>query len=180
MEALVSQSWEKAKNGSQKHFLDFGFRTPAVLVGIGAPIHIFLPDVARALNTKSVIPENAGVANALGAVLGNITATCEIVVKPQYSIDGIGGYLVFGKSRNSHVFDKDEAIEIGRNEAETAAREEAARRGASGNVAVSSRVIMRAAEASDKSEVLLEIRVIATAVGRIALELPHPAAISSF
>ena len=170
LETLISDSWEIAKNGNgaTKDFLRFGFQTPAVLVGIGAPIHIFLPDVARALGTKYVIPENAGVANALGAILGNITATCEVVIKPQYSLQGINGYIVFGNTRNSHVIRKEESIEIAIREAEAAAREEAARRGASGDIAVSSRVVMNAAQASDRTEVLLGIKVVATAVGRIS------------
>ena len=97
LETLIAASWHMAKNGGGLISSDLVF-DPAVLVGIGAPTHIFLPDVATALATKCVIPENAGVANALGAVLGHITATCEIVIKPQYSIEGIQGYIVFGKS----------------------------------------------------------------------------------
>jgi len=119
LESLISESWEMAKDGGKHDFLSLGFRTPAVFVGLGAPIHIFLPDVARALGTRCVIPENAGVANALGAILGNISATCEIVIKPKYSIEGIEGYIVFGKSRNSYAKDKNEAVEIGLREAIT-------------------------------------------------------------
>jgi N-methylhydantoinase A/oxoprolinase/acetone carboxylase beta subunit len=169
LETLVADSWETAKSGTQQGFLRFDFHTRAVLVGIGAPIHIFLPDVARALGTKCVIPEHAGVANALGAILGNITATSEVAIKPQYSIEGIKGYIVFGKAHNSHVSDRNQAIEIGLREAEEAAKDEALRRGASGDIACTSQVITNAAETSNKSEVLLGIKVIATAVGRITL-----------
>ena len=141
----------------------------AVLVGIGAPIHIFLPDVAKALGTRCVIPENAGVANALGAVLGNINATCEIVIKPQYSLEGIQGYVVFGKSGNSYVLDKEEAIRIGVNEAEAEAESEARRRGASGDITLTSRVLTHAAEASDKTQVLFGITAVAMAIGGVGL-----------
>ena len=168
LEKLVSESWEMAKRG-ENHFLHFGFRTPAVLVGIGAPIHIFLPDVARALGTKCVIPENAGVANALGAILGNITATREIVIKPQYTIEGISGYIVFGQSHNSHVSDRNQAVEIGLREAKAAAKDEAVRRGASGDITLTTNVVTNAAETRNKSEVLLGITVIATAIGGITL-----------
>jgi N-methylhydantoinase A/oxoprolinase/acetone carboxylase beta subunit len=169
LQTLVSESWEMAKSRSHRDFLHFGFNTPAVLVGIGAPIHIFLPDVAKALNTTCVVPENAGVANALGAILGNISATYEIVIKPQYSIEGISGYIVFGQSHNSLVAGKEEAVEIGLHEAKTAARDEAVRRGASGDIALTSHVNMSTAPARDKSEILLGIKVVATAIGRISL-----------
>ena len=170
LQSLISESWEMAKDGMQQSFLRFAFRTPAVLVGIGAPIHIFLPDVARALNTTCIIPENASVANALGAILGNISATHEIAIKPQYSIEGISGYMVFGQSHDSLVPGKEEAIEIGLQEARAAARDEAMRRGASGDITMTSRVNMSAAHARDKSEILLGITVSATAIGRISLD----------
>ena len=169
LETLIAASWEMAKNGGQGNFLGLGFRTPAVLVGIGAPTHIFLPDVAKALSTKCVIPENAGVANALGAVLGNITATCEIVIKPQYSIEGIQGYIVFGKSGNSYVVDKNEAVEIGLREAKAEASNEAVRRGASGDITLTSHVIMNTAKASNKTDVLFGITAVAMAIGGVGL-----------
>ena len=169
METLITESWEIARNEGNPGFLHFSFRTPAALVGIGAPIHIFLPDVAKALGTRCVIPENAGVANALGAVVGNIAVTCEIEVKPEYSLAGIGGYLVYGKSQNSHADYQDEAVAIALNEAETAAREEAIRRGASGDISVTSEVKTNTAETVNKTEILLGIKVIAKAVGRVTL-----------
>jgi hypothetical protein len=169
LETLISESWKMSKNEAKHDFLNFGFYTPAALVGIGAPIHIFLPDVARALGTKCIVPENAGVANALGAVIGNITATCEIEVRPEYSDDAINAYIVFGKSRNDCTADMDEAVQIAVNEAETSARDEAVRRGALGDITVTSEVIMNTAEVNDKMKIFLGVKVIATAVGRITL-----------
>jgi N-methylhydantoinase A/oxoprolinase/acetone carboxylase beta subunit len=168
LETLIAESWKAGENGGGRNFLHFRFRTPAVLVGIGAPIHIFLPDVARALGAEYVIPEHAGVANAIGAVVGNVIATCQIEIKPQYTVKGIDGYVVFGKHENSHVMDRQAAIEIGVQEAQKAAREEAVLRGASGAITVTSNVRIQAAEASDKTEVLLGILAHATAIGKIA------------
>ncbi len=168
LEMLIAESWKAAKKGDAGNFLQFHFRTPAALVGIGAPIHIFLPDVARALGTRYTVPEHAGVANAIGAVVGNVIATCRIEIKPRYTVAGITGYVVFGTLRNSHVTDRQEAIEVGVQEARAAARDEAIRRGATGDITVTSAVHTSAAEASDKSEVLLGIQARATAIGRIA------------
>jgi N-methylhydantoinase A/oxoprolinase/acetone carboxylase beta subunit len=164
LRVLISESWDMIKH---KDFLNFGFNTPVTLVGIGAPIHIFLPDVAKALGTRCIIPENAGVANALGAVVSNITATCEIEVKPEYSASGINGYIVYGKHQNSYIADKDEAIRIALIEAEKAAREEAIQRGASGEITVTSEVIVDTAEAREKTEIFLGAKAIASAIGGI-------------
>lgn len=169
LESLIRRSWETAQKPEERRFFRYQFHTRAALVGIGAPIHIFLPDVAKALGTRCVIPPDAGVANAIGAVVGNIRATCDIEIKPQYTIAGIDGFIVFGKTRNSHVSDRSEAVSIGEREARSAAEEEAVRRGASGHIALTSKVIMNAAEARDGSEILLGIRVSATAIGRIAV-----------
>jgi len=169
LDRLVSDAWGMARDGRDGQFLHFGFHTPAALVGIGAPTHIFLPDVAHALGTECVIPENAGVANALGAILGNITATSEIAVKPQYTLDGIGGYAVFGPESTRTVLDREEAVVIATREAEAAARAEAARRGAAGEITVSTRVVVSSPRARDGTEVLLGITVVATAIGRSTL-----------
>ncbi|MGE4284487.1 MAG: hydantoinase/oxoprolinase family protein [Clostridia bacterium] len=169
LETLVSESWEVAKSSKKNEFLSFDFNTCSTLVGIGAPIHIFLPDVAKALGTKCIIPENAGVANALGSIVGNITATCEIEIKPRHSTAGINGYIVYGKSQNSYTADKDEAVEIALNEAKVTAKDEAIMRGAFGDITVTSDVVMNAAQARDKTEIFLGIKVIATAVGRVTL-----------
>jgi N-methylhydantoinase A/oxoprolinase/acetone carboxylase beta subunit len=169
IELIISESWEKSKSNIKQDFLKFEFNTPATLVGIGAPIHIFLPDVAKALGTKCVIPENASVANALGALIGNITATCEIEVKPQYNTVEIGHYIVYGKSKNSHSNDKEQAIAIALDEAKLEAKDEVIRRGAFGDVAILTEVIEDIAESKEKIQVLLGIKVIAKAVGRIAI-----------
>jgi N-methylhydantoinase A/oxoprolinase/acetone carboxylase beta subunit len=169
IDSLVRRSWEAARNSDERRFFSFRFHTPAALVGLGAPVHIFLPDVARALGTRCVIPADAGVANAVGAVVGNIRATCDIEIKPQYSIDGVSGFIVFGAASNSHVAGQDEAVSIGEREAREAARAEAMRRGASGHIALTSRVVHHAAPSRNGKDILIGIRVTATAIGRIAV-----------
>lgn len=55
----------------------------------------FLPDVAYALGTTCIISEHVDVANAVGAVAGNIKASCTIEVRPQSD-----GNIVYGVSNN--------------------------------------------------------------------------------
>ncbi len=42
------------------------------LVAIGAPVEAYLPQAAQQLHTDNVIPDHAGVANAIGAAVGSI------------------------------------------------------------------------------------------------------------
>ncbi|MBI4773441.1 MAG: hydantoinase/oxoprolinase family protein [Deltaproteobacteria bacterium] len=52
------------------------------LVGIGAPAHLLVPRLARAVHTESIVPENAEVANALGAIVGTILVNGQVLVRP--------------------------------------------------------------------------------------------------
>ncbi|MCL2771745.1 MAG: hydantoinase/oxoprolinase family protein [Oscillospiraceae bacterium] len=160
---LFKHSWEN-------DIPDFSVNisTPLSIVGVGAPIHIFLPDVAKRLGVKCVIPGNAGVANAVGAVMGNITVSCDIEVKPVYGSGGLEEYIVFGKSGNLHGTDYAKAIEFATAEAEKYAYEEAIRRGAVGNITVKSKVVENNAKLRGNSGFLLNTAVNATAVGRIS------------
>ena len=168
LDGLIEKSWEMARHGQGRGLLGFRFDTPAVLVGIGAPIHIFLPAVAGALGTRCVIPENAGVANALGAIVGSIRVTRRVEIKPQYSIEGISGYVVFGESGVVHTSDQDRAVEAAVQAAKEAATAEALRRGVQGEIAVTSDVRISAPMTRHGTEVLVGIRVEATAIGKAA------------
>jgi N-methylhydantoinase A/oxoprolinase/acetone carboxylase beta subunit len=61
------------------------------VVGIGAPAHAFLPAVAEALGSEIIIPEHHQVANAIGAVVGNIAVRQTAEVTP-----AVAGALVVG------------------------------------------------------------------------------------
>ncbi len=167
MQNLIENSYEMTKNGSNGSFLRFQFQTPASLVGIGAPIHIFLPDVAKALGTKCVIPEHAGVANALGAVVGNISATSVVEIKPKYSIDGLEGYTVYGKTESAYFEEYEEAIAAGKRIALAEAEEEAKQRGACGRLKVTDEITDASGRAKD-SDIYLGTKIKATAVGRMS------------
>ncbi len=65
------------------------FSTDAVLIGVGAPIHIFLPDVAKALHTACRISEYSGISNALGAMLGDVCVYETIKIKLDYVIGSL-------------------------------------------------------------------------------------------
>lgn len=169
LEKLLQESWALAKAPGHKGFVDIRLTTPAALVGIGAPIHIFLPDVARALGTRCVIPPHADVANALGAIVGHISATRETEVRFEYDEYGVGIYTVFGGSRVHHTSEEGEAIRIAREEAASSAREEVIRRGAMGDITVTTTHEVRNAQARGGIDICLGIRARATAVGGVSL-----------
>ena len=60
----------------------YRFRSNAVLVGIGGPEHLFLPEAARALGAKCLSPDCAAVANAVGAITGQMVSSKSAEILP--------------------------------------------------------------------------------------------------
>lgn len=125
-----SRKWDEAvlasyymvrenKNG----MCNLSFKTKATLVGIGAPIHIFLESVAKLLGTKAIVPQEAPAANALGAVLGNVTASYTIELVANFDGGQAESYSISG-DETSHF----ETYEEAQVAAEQAARQMAAKR----------------------------------------------------
>ncbi len=150
---LIENSW-KNSNG----FFEFGFCTKAKLIGIGAPTHIFIDSVAKALGTSAVSPKYANVANALGAIVGHVTVVKEVNIKPNYTVEGIAGYAVLGENR-AFFKSREEAVSNALQKAQLAARQEATRRGAVGDINVTTDV-----KESVSEGVCLGISVTATAI----------------
>lgn len=59
----------KSHKGS---LVDFSVRLDRPVIGLGAPAPAYYPAVAARLGTRAVVPEHAGVANAVGAVVGRV------------------------------------------------------------------------------------------------------------
>lgn len=131
------------------------------LVGLGASAPIYYPAVADMLGADPVIPDHADVANAIGAVVGQVRSVVVVVV----TSPGEGRYLVSGGADNLVVVGEEhDALTVARERARTKALEHAARDG-------TSNALVTMAEEVDRPEVegfarLLEARIIATAVGR--------------
>lgn len=52
------------------------------LIAIGAPVDAWLPAVSEQLQTTLIIPEHAEVANAIGAAVGRIIETVDVLIRP--------------------------------------------------------------------------------------------------
>ena len=150
-------------NDKLQNDLPIMFHTNYSLVGIGAPTHIFLPDVAKALGTRCVIPENAKVANAIGAVVSNIRSIYQIELRPEYD----GSFLVFGPEGKHIENDIESALEYAKKAAEEAAIKDARLKGITDNFTVDTEVITKIAQAKRGKEIDLGTTVIATVSGKI-------------
>jgi len=171
IERLISESYD-AKSpviaGSNPQSsccgLQINFTTDFTLTGVGAPIHIFLPDVAKKLGTISKTPKHCEVANALGAIVGNIHSTSVVEIRAAYDAGGITGYTVYGNTATREFATHEEAEAFALEEAKTAARDEAVRRGASGEVAVTAQLNEQEVDTKN-GPLYLGSRVTAHAVG---------------
>lgn len=60
--------------------LGIAFSSDFQLIGIGASSDIFVPKIEEIMKIKSIVPQNAGIGNAIGAVLGKISTSYEIKI----------------------------------------------------------------------------------------------------
>ncbi len=129
------------------------------LVGIGAPVHVFLPPVARKLETAAVVPYHAGVANAIGAITGAVAATDEALIRPAE------GRFRLHTARGVEVFTAlEEATQRGRDLLSAAVRAKATAAGA-GEVEVNVEEREQWAASRGGEPLFLEKRLVARAVG---------------
>ena len=91
IELLAEQTWNNRKDAGFA-LVAPAFRTDLVLLGMGAPAHVFLPEVAAALGTRCILPEHAEIGNAIGAVMAELIARASVTVT-QWEEGGIT-YLV--------------------------------------------------------------------------------------
>ena len=107
---------EGGLRGGKRQNAVMALKTDYPLIGVGAPIHVFLPYVAQLLGTRAVIPKEAGVANAVGAVASRVVAECELIVKAEYMGAEFTGFIVYenGKQYRFENDQKEEAVGFGK------------------------------------------------------------------
>ena len=67
--------------------IDAQIRLGVPLVAIGAPASAFYPEIARRLGAQLAVPAHAAVCNAVGAVAGVVSETCDILVnQPSFKV----------------------------------------------------------------------------------------------
>ena len=132
---IIDEAWRN-RNSKGKNLLDCLLSTEFVLIGIGAPIGLFLPTVAEALKTRCIIPLHSEVANAIGALNANVRAIFKVDISQRLSNIGKKFYIAHLPT-GSEVFDElGDAVAAAKAAAEKAARDLAKSRGASGDIKV--------------------------------------------
>lgn len=109
------EAWARLHGGAAQEWVSTPVVSSLPLVGVGAPIHIFLPDVAEMLGTKCVICEHAAVANAIGAIANQIVTRISLHVKADYDGTELTGYSVSvsGKVHKFISYREAEAFAVG-------------------------------------------------------------------
>lgn len=135
------------------------------VVAIGAPAPTYFPLVAQRLHTRLCIPEHAGIANAVGAVVGGVMQTARAIIRP---LEG-AGWRVHLPNAVHTLPDLEEAVTFAR-QAVAELAEAQARQAGAGHVTVETQRndhVVRVKRDDDfHEEVFLECEVTATAVGR--------------
>ena len=135
MTFLIDEAW-KNRDKPAANLVNCLMNTEFVLIGIGAPIGIFLPKAAKALNARCIIPEHSEVANAIGALNANVHTVFKVDISQRLSSTGSKFYIAH-LPEGSQVFeDLDEAVAAAKISAERAAREMARSRGAEGDIKI--------------------------------------------
>ena len=130
------------------------------LIGLGASAASYYPAIAEMLASDSFIPDDADVANAIGAVVGHVrTSVTVFVTMPQEDVFAVNGA---GISERFHL--EEEAMERARDIARQSALEEAIAGGAEEPM-ITLREMFKAPEI-EGIRTLVEARVTATADGR--------------
>ncbi|WP_026873586.1 hydantoinase/oxoprolinase family protein [Inquilinus limosus] len=131
------------------------------LVGIGASAATYYPEIARRLGTESVVPQHAGVTNAIGAVASGVlqraTVTITAPEEGRFRVHAPGGVRTFGSLEEAAAHAEAEA----RSRAEALAREAGGQ-----EVAVIVTRADRVVTMAGGLEMFVESTVTATAAGR--------------
>ena len=135
MRFIAKRTWAERHAPEQAPFA-VCFKSNATLVGVGAPTHVFLGEVAQAMGAPFVVPEHAGVANAVGAAVSHVLVEKRVKVVPLRGMDGVvSAYQVRG-SGDAKLFRRpDDALQAARDMVRDHAIQEARRRGSTGELA---------------------------------------------
>ncbi|MEN8244787.1 MAG: DUF1638 domain-containing protein [Thermodesulfobacteriota bacterium] len=110
-------------NGNDRYSVSITLKQP--VVGIGAPIHFFLPKISKNLVAETILPENADVANAIGAITSNVLIKRHLRIIPNHDgggflIDGLAGAYHFEKFQEADQFAREELVVLVREQARLA------------------------------------------------------------
>jgi N-methylhydantoinase A/oxoprolinase/acetone carboxylase beta subunit len=134
------------------------------VIGIGAPVHFYLPEAARLLETQAIIPPHADVANAIGAITSRVLVQVKLEIAPgehgRYILAGLPEAPTFGAFDEAQRFAVEQLKRLARQRAREAGTNE---------TRVEIVVHDHAAPSSDGSMIFLGRDLAARLVGRPAV-----------
>ena len=157
--SCLENIWDANSTKASNH-VELGLTTNSVLVGVGAPIHVFLPKVAKAFGAKCIIPEHAAVVNAIGAVACNVSASRTVQIRCEGQ-----SYYVPTEDGIKEYKNYPDAIAQAREGAEKIAREAVLSRGAVGELLTQCHIEEKTAAISYGGEIFLGADVTVTVSG---------------
>ncbi len=145
--------------GNQDFRVRFTLHRP--VIGIGAPIGHFLPQAARLLGTDAVLPQHADVANAVGAITGQVAVRRQMIIKSDlgggFFIEGLAGATSFKKLETAEQHARQALGDLVRRLARTAGTRQ---------TTVEIQVEDRSIRAAQGEKIFLERKVSARLIGR--------------
>lgn len=104
---------EKAFSKDPDDFMLADFTLNKPIVGVGAPIHAWMPKVAEKLHTPLLIPQYAEVANAIGAALGKIMESASAIIRPAKNEED---FILYLPDETLTFQDLDKAVQHGKSQ----------------------------------------------------------------
>lgn len=99
--------------------VSINFKRP--VIGIGAPIKYFLPKAVKPLGARAILPDDADVANAIGAITSNVVIKKQLKIIPGdqggFIVEGIAGTRQFRDFDDADRFAREKLIGIVRERA---------------------------------------------------------------
>jgi N-methylhydantoinase A/oxoprolinase/acetone carboxylase beta subunit len=158
----ILTGWLTAERGTKSKLFSVHFKKNRKLVAVGAPAHLYYPDVSGKLGINLEIPAHADAANAVGAVVGSVTQREHMsITQPT-----LGQFRAHDKQGPADFTLLKEAIQFAESTTAARARTKARSAGAS-TIELVTEHIQTSVEPDDLSkEVFFECKVTSTASGR--------------
>ena len=170
-ERFIEKSYLYASGKEKAELMEVRFLSKYKIVGLGAPIGLFLERTAKLLGAQTVLPENYQVANAVGAVSGNVTSTVDAIIR-MVPTQEKANFSVYFKSGTERFKDYESAFEYAKSCAAKEAEKITRDKGAKGDISVSLAVREKKADVYSGNDdgLFLETVIRATAAGKIFYE----------
>lgn len=148
------------KNDERGLDVKFALRRP--LIAIGAPAAALVTPVKRHLEVEIIVPEHADVANAIGAIGGEIEVREQMLIRPGFA----SNYVLYGEGECLEFADLEEARHKAVAQASARARRKAEAAGACAPaVAVNDQDVF--GTIADGLQIFIEKKILVVASGRI-------------